>query len=294
MMHRVPVVVLLFAAVVMPSQASAQEVLRWKFQRDEQLKYNVQQNMETVMVIGENEIKQAMNQSMDMSWNILNVAANGNAVMHQVVKRAQMKMVGGPGGELSFDTANPVKSDNPIVSSMADVFGKIVNQNFTVSMSPNGDIDNVDIPAQLLEAIRTSAAGNTTALNEDTLKQMMKQSAVTLPGNPVSPGSEWSSQQSVQLPFGTMNIRSKMTLVRMEGGNAIIDVVPEISVTPAEGAPVKMSLTSSSGQGQVTFNVATGRVTNSRLDLTMGMKIDSGQRVFNQTIKQTSALTLVR
>ncbi|MEZ6133022.1 MAG: DUF6263 family protein [Planctomycetaceae bacterium] len=286
-------VILMILAVSVPSQTSAQDVLRWKFQRNEQLKYTAVQNMETLMKVGDNEIKQALNHTMDVAWKVLDVGANGSTVMHQVVTRAQIKIAGGPDGEVGFDTANPVESENLQVKAMGEAFGKIVNQNFTITMQPTGEIDSVEIPAGLREAINTSAAGNTAALNEDTLKQMMKQSAVTLPANAVSPGSKWTSTQSVPLPFGTINVKSTMTLVRTDGTSAIIDVVPEISVTPKEGAPVKVSVTKSSGRGQVTFDVVKGHVTKSELVVSMDMEIDSGQRNFRQTVNQSTALTLV-
>ena len=125
---------------------------------------------------------------------------------------------------------------------------------------------------------------------------MMKQSAVTLPNSPVVQNDSWTSQQSIQLPFGTMSINSTMTYAgRDEMGNALINVVPQISVTPKEGAPVKMTLTNSEGRGQVTFNIVQGLVTKSRLDLTMAMKIETANgQTFNQSIQQATAMTLVQ
>lgn len=292
---RIPAILTLtFASAFVTQTADAQEFLRWKFQRGEEVKYNVQQNMETLTEVGDNQINQAMKQSMDMSWNVLDVSAGGDAIMHQVVKRIQMKMASGPDGEILIDTSNPEPSENPFVKSMVGVFSNIVNQNFTVHMKPTGEVGKVEVPKELLEALRTSAAGNAAALNEKTLEDMMKKSGVTLPATQIAPNSTWTSEQSVQFPFGTINIKSTMTYVSKDTtGNAIISIQPEVSVTPTEGAPVKMTVSDSSGQGQVTFDIEGGRVTKSQLDLTMSMKIDSGQGVFNQTIKQQTALTLI-
>jgi len=294
MFTRIPVAFTLFTVLASSIPVDAQETLRWNFKNGEEIKYNVVQNMQTVMVVGDNEIDQAMNQTMAMTWQVLGVGAGGEATMNQIVGRIQMKMAGGPAGALELDTSDPKKSENPFVNSMGEVFGKIVNQPFKVTMKPTGEVGEVVIPPKLIEAINSSAAGNANALNKETLEQMMKQSAVTLPANAVSPGSEWTSKQSVQLPFGTMVIKSNMTYVSKDAtGHAVIKIVPEISVTPKEGAPVKMSLTSSAGEGKVLFDIARGRVVKSQLDLKMAMKIDSGQQVFTQQINQKTELTLV-
>ncbi|MEZ6124398.1 MAG: DUF6263 family protein [Planctomycetaceae bacterium] len=288
--------VLLSVFTVSTANLQAQGVqLRWKFRSQESLNYTVLQNMETVMVVGDNEVKQAMNQSMDMTWNIKSVAAGGDTVMDQVVSRIQMKMAGGPAGDVQFDTSNPQKSENPIINSMGEVFRKIVNQAFTIHMKPTGEIGEVQVPQELIEAIKNSAAGSSNALNEDTLKQMMKQSAVTLPAGPVKAGDTWNSRQSVQLPFGTMEIQSQMTLTEVDAsGNAIINIKPEISVAPREGAPVKMSLNNSTGSGVVTFHVESGRVTRSQLLLDMEMKIEAGQQTFTQNIRQSTEMKLAQ
>lgn len=276
--------------------AEAQDVLQWKFRTQETLQYKVLQNMKTAMTIGGQNVNQTMNQAMDMSWQVLGGSAAGDTMMNQIVTRIQMKMEGGPAGAIEFDTNSTEKPGNPIIATMGETFQKIVNKPFKVAMQPTGQISNVEVPQELLDAVKSGAAGNGAALTEETLKQMMKQSAVTLPQQPVGPNSSWTSKQSVQLPFGTMNIDSKMTFIQKDAaGNAIIDVVPNISVTPKEGAPVKMTLTSAEGKGQVTFNIVQGRVLKSRLDLTMSMKIEAANgQTFDQTVSQTTAMTLVQ
>ena len=245
----------ILAFLVLSTQAdyvSAQQDLRWKFRAQETIKYKVLQKMQTKMKIGDNDVNQSMDQQMDMSWHVQSTSAAGETVMNQVVDRIFMKMEGGPTGPVAFDTSDNAKSDNPIINSMGEMFRQIVNQKFQVTMKPTGQITDVQVPAQLLEALRRSAAGNPGALDETSLQQMMKQSAVMLPGQPVALRNTWNSQQSVQLGFGTMNIKSQMTFVEVDPtGNAIIKVVPEISVVPKPDAPIKMTLTSSSGQGKL-------------------------------------------
>lgn len=294
MSPRLPALLALLIAAPFSLETNAQEVLRWKFQRGQQLKYNVQENMETVMDVGGNEIQQQMNMQMDIVWNVLNVAAGGDATMDQVVTRAQIKMANGPDTEVTFDTSKPKKTENLFLNSMGDVFQKIINQNFKIIMKPTGEVADVQIPEKMLSAIKESAAGNPAALNETTLKQMMKQSAVTMPTNGVAPKGTWTSRQSVESPFATIDITSQMTFASKDAnGNVLITIEPKVVITPKEGAAVKMTLVDSQGKGQVTFNLAKGVVTKSELVMEMTMEIDSGQRAFKQKVTKTTAMTLV-
>jgi hypothetical protein len=54
-----------------------------------------------------------------------------------------------------------------------------------------------------------------------------------------------------------------------------------------------MTLTSSTGQGEVAFNIAQGRVAKSMLDLDMEMTIESNGQSFQQKITQVTTMTLV-
>ncbi|HIK90693.1 MAG TPA: hypothetical protein EYG03_01690 [Planctomycetes bacterium] len=293
MFTRIAAVLTFLALSTQFHSASAQLDLRWKFRAQETIKYNVQQKMQTKMKIGDTDVNQTMDQTMNMSWHVQSSSANGDTVMNQVVDRIFMKLQGGPAGVVEFDTGVNTKSESPIVNSMGEMFRQIVNQKFQVTMKPTGEITDVQVPAQLLDALRRSAAGNAGALDETTLQQMMKQSAVMLPPQAVAPRMTWSSRQSVQLGFGTMTIKSEMTFVEVDAaGNAIIQVVPEISVVPRPDAPIRMTLTSSSGHGEVVFNIDQGRVAKSQLDLDMAMTIESNGQTFDQTIKQVTTMTL--
>lgn len=277
------------------SNSFAQDQLIWKFRTNEKLNYQVTQQMETVANFGGNETRQTLGQAMNMSWNVLSAAANGDAVINQVVERIRMEMEGGPGEKISYDSANQEKSENPAVNQMGAVFQKIVGQDFKITMNPNGKVKDVTIPKELIDAVKNSAAGASQALDEKTLKEMMKQSAVTLPDAPVGAGDTWTSKQTVPLPFGEMSINSTMTYIeRDENGDAVIDVVPTITVIPADSAAVKVTLNNSSGRGRVTFDIENGRVLKSELVLSMklDMEIVSQKQQFTQMINQKTMMIL--
>ena len=91
-----------------------------------------------------------------------------------------------------------------------------------------------------------------------------------------------------------MTVKSELTYQGIDPstGHAKIAMIPVISVEPKPGADVTLTLTKSAGTGLVLFNVAKGRIAKSDLDLTMQMQVKSFGQVIDQTIKQTTSMTL--
>ena len=280
--------------VLLTSSLSAQDQLQWKLRSNEQLKYTVVQNMESTTVFGDESIKSSFNQAIDMSWKILAVGADGNIQLHQVFDRVRLKMMGGPAGLIEFDTASRTTPESPVIKALADVFGNIVGQQFQVAMASSGQVSHVKVPEQLLTAVRESAAGQSNALTEEMLVDMMKQSAVLLPQRTVRPGDTWQTEQNVQMPFGKMTITSAMTYKQKDTmGNAIIDFVPTVKITPREGASTQMTLNNAIGNGRVIFDIARGRLNKTQLDLTMQMTMNVNGQKLPQTIHNRTSMTLV-
>jgi hypothetical protein len=274
---------------------SAQEQqLAWKFTAGESLKYVVKQNMNMTMVVANKTQTIAMNQTMDMRWKIADVdVSSGYANMSQSIDRVRMNSQGGPFGVIDYDSAGDKDPESPIGKSMAEVFRRIIGEQFGVRMKTNGKIDQVTVPQSLIDALKKAGtAGN--ALDETTLKQMMTQSAITFPEKPLNPDDKWDSVQQVELPFGTMTVKSELTYQGIDesSGHAKIAMIPVISVEPKPGADVTLTLTKSAGTGLVLFDAAKGRIAKSDLDLTMQMQVKSFGQVIDQTIKQTTSMTL--
>ncbi len=287
-----------FAAMLMllagPSMSSAQEQLAWKFSAGESLKYVVKQNMKMTINVADKTQQIAMNQTMDMQWKIENVdPASGDVNMGQTVERVQMYSQGGLIGALKFDSSSTEVPDTPSGKALADVFKKLIGQEFGVHMLSTGKIDQVTVPESLLAALKKSGStGN--SLDEETLKQLMKQSAILLPETPIKTGHMWDSTQLIEMPFGTMTVTSKLTFQGIDAstGMARISMAPSISLTPKQGTEIDLKLLKTEGRGSLLFDVARGRITKSDLELKMEMQNNSFGQVIDQTIEQRTSMTL--
>ena len=287
-----------FAAMLMllagSSMGLAQEQLAWKFSAGESLKYVVKQNMKMTINVAAKTQQIAMNQTMDMQWKIEDVdPASGDVNMGQTVERVQMDSQGGSIGALKFDSSSTEVPDTPSGKALADVFKKLIGQNFGVHMLSTGKIDRVMVPESLLAALKKSGStGN--SLDEETLKQLMKQSAILLPETPIKTGLIWDSIQQIEMPFGTMTVTSKLTFQGIDAstGQARISMAPSISLTPKPGTEINLKLTKTEGRGSLLFDVARGRITKSDLELKMEMQNNSFGQLVDQTIEQRTSMTL--
>jgi len=272
--------------------AQAQETLSWKFTAGETLKYVVTQSTDMQMSVAGQKQSLTMSQTMDMSWKIQDVAANGDVTMNQAIERVQVSSDGGLIGGFKYDSSDSTPPESAIAKTMADVFNKIINENFAVTMKPTGQIASVDVPEALVKAL--ASGGGTSVMNEETLKQIMTQSAVTLPEKAVKKGDSWENNQNVDLQFGVMTIKSVLTYTGNDSstGLAQITMKPTISIKSKEGQPQQVTLKKSEGGGKVSFDATTGRIARSDMDLTMEISIRQFGQQVEQTVKQKTSMVL--
>ena len=282
---------LLAAVAGMATTGIAQESLSWKFQPGETLRYVVVQKVDMDMSVpGEQTQKMSTNQTMDMLWKINDIGADGTAKMAQVVDRVQMSSNGGPAGNMSYDSQSKAAVD-PRQKPIADAFGKIIGAEFQVSMRPSGKIDDVVVPQSLVKAL-TDSGPTGSMLTEASLKEMMTQSAVSLPADAIAPGTSWETSQQVDLNFGTMVVTSQLTYTGTKDGMATILTKPTIDVKPKDNALVELKLTKSEGQGLVLFDVAKGRISKSDLKLKLDLAVTRYGKTVNMTLNQTTVMNL--
>lgn len=274
--------------------AAAQDSLQWKLVRGEKVNYLLTQEMDTTVETGGATSATNMVLSMQMSWDVQGVAANGDSTMNQVIDRVTMRMQGGPAGTVEFDTQNSSTTDSPQARAMAGMYSGIVNKEFLVTMKPTGKVESVQIPKEMALSIQQSTGSGRIGLTEDMLKQMMKQNAVTLPSGPVAPGQKWSTSQLVKLPAVTIEMAPEMTYHGRDKATnyAVVSIVPNITMKTPDGA--SLPGTSSSGKGVMYFDVDRGRVVKMQLNMTTTTQSRQSEQSVVQTVNQKTTMTLAR
>lgn len=263
--------------------------LQWKLSTGDSLQYAVQNEMATTATVGGFDSNTRLIQTMHVAWDVETLTANRDFVLSQVIERIRVEMA--PGGQKSFvfDSGKQEIPDDPIARSLGNVFRKLVDRRFTITMAPTGVIQDVVIPRDLLETLQTATVGTPTGLDEQALKQMLSQTSVILPATEVDRGDQWQSQRNVELPFASLRMNAVMTYRGMnDDGLAVIDYTPQLELEPKKDSPVQLTLRNSQGSGEVLFDRDNGRVARMKLTLNMEMlTATQGQQVVQKIDQQT-------
>lgn len=282
---------LLLAAAAMICPAFAQEKLAWKFTPGSALKYNVNQSMTMEVIVAGNRTTQEIKQTMVMGWDVQKVGAAGDALVGQTIERINMDFSGTLIESFKYDSADKTPPTTSMGRRIADSYSRILNQQFQVSMKPTGEITNVKIPETLMSALTTSGNG---VLTEPMVKQMMTQSAITLPASAISRGQSWTTKQSIDLPYGKMSISSRLTHAGVDSatGFTVITMAPTIAIESGENAAQQVTLNASEGEGRVFFDAENGRIAKSELDLTMDLTVRLNEQQIDQKVRQELSMEL--
>lgn len=281
-----PVLTLLLAGA-----ADAAE-LQWKLNKGDRLSYNIQSQMTTSSTVAGFDSQSKVTQTMKMQWTVVDRAADNTAIVEQTIRQIIIEMSPDGKNKLLFNSAAKDRPQDPIVRSLSNVYGKIVNQKFQVWMAPTGQIQDVRVPEGLLETLKTAAAGSPAGLDDEALKQLLSQTSVILPNRSVDIGDTWESAQTLELPFATIEMRPEMSLEEIRQGNATIGYRPSIQLVPKKNAAVQVTLKGSDGSGQITFDVDRGRIVEMQLNMNMDLVSMAQGRSVSQKVRQQTTMEL--
>lgn len=291
MSHRICLWLLIISSTI--GSAKAAERLEWKLSTGDALTYAIQNEMVMTANVGGFDNTSRITQTMHMDWDVQTLTANRDYILSQIIKRIRVEMAPNTETSIVFDSGSPETPDDAMAKSLANVFRKLVNRKFMITMAPTGSIEDVEIPADLLESLKAAATGSPTNLDEKQLKQILSQTAVILPKNAVSKGDQWQSEQNIDFGFATLRMDARMTYQGLDKkGMAVIGYVPVVSLEPKADSPMKITLKDSQGAGRILFDPDRGRVV--RMQLTLHMEMQTavrGQQVV-QKIDQKTMMVL--
>ncbi len=148
-------VVLLTLASVCASAARAETELQWKFKPGTKTRFEMKMNAVRETKSRDMVFQLKINQIMDMTWEVVDVAADGTATLHQTVDRVRMEVTLPQAGQppVKFDTQQPDKT--PGAEVPAKIFGAMVGKPFVVKVTPTGKVLDMTPPEGLCKRSRT-------------------------------------------------------------------------------------------------------------------------------------------
>ena len=270
-----------------------QVTLQYRWRKGDEVSYRfVEQTTTTTMsgLPGSGEV------AVDTTFNqvirtvVDDVAADGTATLHYVFHSARWEMKS-PMGTIASDT---VTSDSTAPNSLAAVMNKVlstlVGQSFVIVMSPNGQVQSVEGMNTVMEKVfKTLPADPSVAAMLDGLKNSFSEESTRgalaqgygqLPDRPLAPGDTWNSRWTATHPVvGRLTTTNVSTLKSVEtvGADSVATVTTNLAMTQDQPAPIGPSgltmQSGSSGESEMIFDVARGRLRRSTSRATMPMKM---------------------
>jgi len=277
--------------VLAASPSHGAELLRWKFKQGETIDYTMIQQMKMTMTIMGQNVETNMTQHLDMTWTVDKVADDGNATLTQKITRMKMIMEGPQFGKVEVDSEKP-GGGNPFTDAMKKVIDSLVGGEFTVTMTPQGQVKDMKLSDTMKQALQAAGGGKMPGgFSEDTFKQMTTQAGAFFPKKNVSKGESWSQKTDTDMPFGKMKAVSKLTYLGTESKNgatmAKLKLEPSFTLEPKPNSPFKVKMTDKGGKGTVYFDAAEGKLSSSVYTQKMQIELTTGGKTIDQNIDQT-------
>jgi hypothetical protein len=279
----------LVAIVAGVSLAARQEVtLRYSWPKGETLRYRVTQQTTTTLsgmpgAPGDVSLDQS---TLQVIRNVAkDVAADGTTTLDQTLESVKME-INTPVGKMGYDSAKPAPPGNPGEEMLAKMFSAMVNASFTVTMAPTGVIQKVEGVSKLGEKILAGLPQNAQAeqmlgglkatLSDDGMKATLTQGFPQMPEKPVKPGETWKGSFDMRNDgIGRIIFSNESTLKDVQGSIATIQSKMTIAQDPKvpASAPMglKLTLGAASGQMEMAFDTAKGRIQKAVTQFVMPM-----------------------
>ena len=146
-----PLAVLMAAAAATP--AECETVLRWKLTPGETFRFVTQMKMVAKVGDGPTAFTTTSDQTIEMSWAVKSIDADGVASVTQTFDRMRMKMTSPQGVIIDFDSATDGETAG-ISKTLVPFLEAIVNKPISVRIDPRGDVSDVQVPQSMLDGMK--------------------------------------------------------------------------------------------------------------------------------------------
>lgn len=276
--------VCLMLLAVPSARALAEGVsLSWHFKPGETLHYLAKQ--QTVQEISSASFsgKISVAVTINFTWAVQSVDAQGVASLTQTIDRVQMNSEGPQGVNVQYDSAS---GKEPVGEGKAAATGfqMLVKKSIPLKIDPQGKILEVKLPQDVLDEIQKTPALQSLGkgmFSEDGMKQLLGLSL--LPKESLVPGKSWNDESLFDNPqAGKQKVKSTYTYVgpkTVQGKPAEqIDSVVTLEAIPPEQQAPKIDIKEHHGTGTIYFDPAAGHLLQSTTTMKLKMAIDlSGQ-----------------
>jgi hypothetical protein len=283
------------AVLAAAGNARAQE-LRYQFEKGKRLLYSLAQNVDVLIKAeGVPEQQMKIDQTTEMSWTVEDVQEDGTARIVQSIDRIKMDLTAPPNVDFQYDSASEEEPTGALANMIKPTLEAIVGAKFTVTMNSRGQIKEIQVPQEVVEAAQKApnAAQMGEMFTKEGFEKMVRQSLLTFPEGELKPGREWTETMEVPVPGmgGQQTVKTTYQYVGQEDvdGQTLDAFSVSQSMEFGDGAgPAggKISVKDQESTGKLFFDRAAGHVSSSNMSSNMTMEITVFGTTMTQQLKQ--------
>lgn len=275
------------AMVVQRGTARADVELRWKFKTGETIRFSTSTEVSQDMEIGGQSLGSKMTQVMDMTWNVKEAGAE-EATLDVTIDHVHVEMTPpGPAAKpIVYDSKNETHEGQ--AAMMAPLFGAMINQPMTLTVTPLGEVKNIKLPEGMIAAMQKAGPGAKEVLSEDAMKQTISRVMIAFPES-VAAGKSWESNFETKNPIlGTQKAVTTYTYVGPEKaeGRAVekLDVKVQLSFDQPADAQAKATIKEQASEGAILFDNKQGMPVTTSMNSQMKLELSAGGQMIDQAI----------
>ncbi len=259
--------------------------LRWKFKPGETVRFETTMDMLQDMEIGGQQLNSKMSQVMEMTWQVKE-AGEEQSIIDVTIDQVHFEMTPpGPGAKpIVYDSKNEAH-EGP-AQMMAPLFGAMTGQPMRLTVTPLGEVKDIQLPESMIEAMKKAGPGAADLLSEDAMKQTISRVVFAFPKS-VDAGESWDSTFEMKNPI--LGKQIAVTTYTYAGPEKAedrpvekIDVAVHVSFDPSADAQATATVKEQASEGAIFFDNRQGLPLTT--NMTSEMKIELA--IAGQTIDQ--------
>jgi len=229
-----------------------------------------------------------------MTWKVTEVGSDGKAKVVQTLDRIRY-VQDGPQGKSEFDSAKAEEPADPFGKVMVALYKAMVGADLKVTMSPQGEVSDVQLPQKVVDALKTMPGGK---LVQESLKDFTGPGGLRLSKDAVKRGDSWNTKVEMKMePVGKLVMDTKYTYEgKGEGDRKNLERIalqPTLAADVAAGSPEKVKFTKREGKGSAYFDNDKGRLVETSLDLKMELEVTSDGQTLPVKVTQSHRTRLI-
>lgn len=222
---------------------------QYRWQKGQILEYRVEHITVVSETAGGSKVEMSSRSNSVKHWRVVDVDAHNVATLQLTLSSLRHEQVRPNGEVMLFDSMNPGKSEPELREQMSQYIGKALA---SFRMDGTGQV------IEVMQGVASRFAAEPPFL-------------VVLPGQAVNPGQAWQRNYHIVLdpPVGTGEKYAAKQIYRVAGidrGRVTLGLTTDLQSQPesvADRIPLLQKLT----QGQIVFDVQTGRLISARLNV---------------------------